>query len=95
MTLREALLKHSWQEDMVGPHLVRVDDAIDALRQWLANEGLVVVPKSLTEEMTQALWFEISCVHPDQGFFRRGSENTVWRHTLAAAPDALAKDATT
>jgi hypothetical protein len=80
---------------MVGPHLVRVDDAIDALRQWLANEGLVVVPKSLTEEMTQALWFEISCVHPDQGFFRRGSENTVWRHTLAAAPDALAKDATT
>jgi hypothetical protein len=70
----------------------RVDIAIDTFRQWLADEGLVVVPKSLTEEMTQALWFEISCVHPDQGLFRRGSENTVWRHTLAAAPDALKGD---
>jgi hypothetical protein len=39
--------------------------------------------------MTQALWFEVSCIHPDQGFFQRGSEDTIWRHTLAAAPDAL------
>lgn len=79
-TLRETILKHSWQEDMVGPHLVRVDDAIDALRQWLADEGLVIVPAEPTPRMfeanskctSQELWAGIG-----------------WAAMIAAAPDAL------
>lgn len=79
-TLREEMLKHSWQEDMVGPDLLRVDDALSALRQWLADEGLVVVPREPTPRMfeanskctTQELWAGIG-----------------WAAMIAAAPDAL------
>jgi hypothetical protein len=74
------MLKHSWQEDMVGPDLVRVDDAIDALRQWLADQGLVIVPAEPTPRMfeanskctTQELWAGIG-----------------WAAMIAAVPDAL------
>jgi hypothetical protein len=56
VTLRDKMLKHSWQDDMVGPDLVRVDDALSALRQWLADEGLVVVPREPSDAMAEAGW---------------------------------------
>lgn len=84
-TLKETILKHSWQEDMVGPDLVRVDDAIDALRQWLAYEGLVVVPKLPSEDQFRA-----------GAAFRFAVETHGYKDTagiyeamIAAAPDAL------
>jgi hypothetical protein len=48
------MLKHSWQEDMVGPDLVRVDDAIDALRQWLADEGLHDALRHLDRDLAKS-----------------------------------------
>ena len=81
-TLRETILKHSWQEDMVGPDLVRVDDAIDALRQWLADEGLVVVPREFTDDMTDAI--QDSPAGGNLAYARQA-----WGELIAAAPDAL------
>jgi hypothetical protein len=81
-TLRETILKNSWQEDMVGPHLVRVDDAIDALRQWLADQGLVVVPMEVTDEMLMSGIESDAIQHPWEAL-------DVWRRMIAAAPDAL------
>jgi hypothetical protein len=92
-TLRETILKHSWQEDMVGPHLVRVDDAIDALRQWLADEWLVVVPGEATIAMTHAVW-TTDLPRPDMhGDYSdldvQMAARDIWRSMIAAAPDAL------
>ena len=79
-TLKETILKHSWQDDMVGPDLVRVDDAILALRQWLADEGLVVVPRDATQEMTGAV---LDACAP------RSEIMKTYTAMIAAAPDAL------
>jgi hypothetical protein len=80
VTLIETILKHSWQDDMVGPHLVRVDDALSAFRAWLEDERLVVVPAEPTPRMfeanskctSQELWAGIG-----------------WAAMISAAPDAL------
>jgi hypothetical protein len=74
------MLKHSWQDDMAGPHLVRVDDAIDALRQWLEAEGLVVVPKKATGAM-----FSAALQRDDHGDLYHG----IYTAMIFAAPDAL------
>jgi hypothetical protein len=79
------MLKHSWQEDMVGPHLVRVDDAIDALRQWLADEGLVVVPG----EATTRMWMAAVVVQQDDIQLTPDEIRQAWRAMISAAPDAL------
>jgi hypothetical protein len=74
------MLKHSWQEDMVGPHLVRVDDAIDALRQWLADKGLAIVPKKATGAM-----FSAALQRDDHGDLYHG----IYTAMISAVPDAL------
>ena len=85
-TLRETILKNSWQEDMVGPHFVRVDDAIDALRQWLADNWLVVVPREATSHMcTHASLVEVDDIELTPSEYR-----AAWQAMIAAAPDALA-----
>jgi hypothetical protein len=99
-TLRETILKHSWQEDMVGPHLVRVDDAIDALRQWLADQGLVCVPLDFIAGPNAWLASWAQHVGNCKGGYKCECGLVAARHDLAramiaAAPDALAKDATT
>ena len=91
-TLRETILKHSWQEDMVGPHLVRVDDALSALRQWMEDEGLVVVPREPTVGMFRAL--TLSQVGDDDqnyrlGCWALGSFAADYAAMISAAPDAL------
>jgi hypothetical protein len=87
VTLIETILKHSWQDDMVGPHLVRVDDAIDALRKWLADEGLVVVPKKCTEDMAGYAGARAEA----RGDIRMfpGEYRHAWEAMIAAAPDVL------
>ena len=91
MTLRDEMLKHSWQEAMVGPDLVRVDDAIDAFRQWLADEGLVVVPREATSPMVEqgyyqsfSRWMPNESVQDSYDIAR-----AQWQAMIAAAPDAL------
>jgi hypothetical protein len=79
-TLRETILKNSWQEDMVGPHLVRVDDALSALRQWIEDEGLAIVPKKATGAM-----FSAALQRDDHGDLYHG----IYTAMIAAAPDAL------
>jgi hypothetical protein len=80
------MLKHSWQEDMVGPDLVRVDDAIDALRQWMEDEGLVVVPRDPSDAMAEAGW----SVRGTQ-FEPTPDAQEIYRAMIAASPDVLGK----
>ena len=82
-TLRETILKHSWQEDMVGPDLVRVDDAIDTLRQWLADQGLAIVPKKATGAM-----FSAALQRDDHGDLYHG----IYTAMIAASPDFFKED---
>jgi hypothetical protein len=71
---------------MVGPDLVRVDDALSAFREWLADEGLVVVPQISTFKMDAAAVEGLSEICDDFAF--RDAE-VVWRSMISAAPDAL------
>lgn len=88
-TLRETILKNSWQEDMVGPHLVRVDDALSALRQWMEDEGLAIVPRETTYEMMLHGQHEMeSAEDPNSD---GGYASDIYRAMIAAAPDALRK----
>jgi len=90
VTLRDEMLKHSWQEDMVGPHLVRVDDAIDALRQWLADEGLVVVPREATLEMNSASYMlYMREKNNDSAWSGKKNGHLIYAAMIAAVPDAL------
>jgi hypothetical protein len=82
MTLREMLQRETWN-DRDGETVLTVDDALAALRQWLADEGLVVVPREPTAKMldansqctSQELWAGIG-----------------WAAMLSAAPDPLEPD---
>lgn len=65
------------------------DAALATFRLWLAENGLVVVPREATEGMIEAGWFQISCDHPDQADMARGTEKNAWSAMIAAAPDAL------
>jgi hypothetical protein len=83
-TLREALQRETWN-DRDGETDLTVDEAILALRQWLADEGLVVVPAMPTEQMqkvgSEARWVT-PLMNPDSPF-------DMYRAMIAAAPDAL------
>ena len=80
----------------VGPddqYAVTVDDALSALRQWLADEGLVVVPREATVAMTHAVW-TTDLPRPDMhGDYAdldvQMAARDVWHSMIAAAPDAL------
>jgi diketogulonate reductase-like aldo/keto reductase len=79
------------------------DAALSALRQWLADEGLVVVPKTATEEMHDdaAEVFHAERVKQYHDSMRLYGKMTyaswpfserMWVAMIAAAPDALAPD---
>ena len=56
------------------------DAALAAFRQWLANEGLAIVPKKATGAM-----FSAALQRDDHGDLYHGIYNAM----IAAAPDAL------
>ena len=97
-TLREKLTREFLEQEdaMHGDGQVkledRVDIAIDALRQWLADEGLVVVPR----EPTVGMFRELTRPFKDKpeleftfGAWALGSFADDYRAMIAAAPDAL------
>jgi hypothetical protein len=88
VTLKEKLTRETWN-DRDGEIVLTVDDALSALRQWLADEGLVVVPACCTAAMSDAtaqyraeMQRRGRPVHPDD----------LWALMLAAAPDPLEPD---
>ena len=89
-TLREKLTREFLEQEdaMHGDGQVkledRVDIAIDALRQWLADEGLVVVPRDPSDEMAETGW----SVRGTQ-FEPTPDAQEIYRVMIAAAPDAL------
>jgi hypothetical protein len=69
----------------------QADAALSALRQWLADEGLVVVPREETDKM-------IFAAEDVLALSRRGGAVSqtlvspaagIWEAMIAAAPDAL------
>jgi hypothetical protein len=60
------------------------DAALAALRQWLADEGLVVVPKKMTGDMAIAAGEGVQ-----RSIGSWGEPELAWDYALAAAPDAL------
>jgi len=68
---------------MVGPDLVRVDDALSALRQWLADQGLAIVPKKATGAM-----FSAALQRDDHGDLYHG----IYTAMIAASPDFFKED---
>jgi hypothetical protein len=88
VTLREALIAHYEKRDgysLKHTHPEHADAAILALRQWLADEGLVVVPKSPSEDQFRAgSAFRLAVE-------RHGRKETegIYEAMIAAAPDAL------
>ena len=69
------------------------DAALSALRQWLADEWLVVVPGEATIAMTHAVW-TTDLPRPDMhGDYSdldvQMAARDIWRSMIAAAPDAL------
>ena len=86
MTLREALQRETWN-DRDGETVLTVDEAILALRQWLADEKLVVVPKKCTEDMAGYAGARAEA----RGDIRMfpGEYRHAWEAMIAAAPDVL------
>ncbi len=62
------------------------DAAILALRQWLADEGLVVVPIHSTLQMDEAGSKEAQMAHAEGISV---DAEVMWDFMIAAAPDAL------
>ena len=83
MTLREYLAAASWSD--AHGDMLTVDDALSALRQWLADEGLVVVPR----EATTRMWMAAVVVQQDDIQLTPDEIRQAWRAMIAAAPDAL------
>jgi hypothetical protein len=84
-TLREALQRETWN-DRDGETVLTVDEAILALRQWLADEGLVVVPGEATFGM-----YDATSKHCEDVLKAGEPPNPfrVWSLMISAAPDAL------
>ena len=83
MTLREALIASYEKRDghsLKHTHPEHADAAILALRQWLADQGLVVVPRDATQEMTGAV---LDACAPRLEIMK------TYAAMIAAAPDAL------
>ena len=83
MTLREYLAAASWSD--AHGDMLTVDDALSALRQWLADEGLVVVPREATPTMSHAGESYMETMDDD------AYAQDVWHNMIAAAPDVLGK----
>jgi len=82
-TLREMLMQQSWQEIMGGQDLVTVDAALATFREWLKQNGLVVVPREAThDQMTHAMLFRSVNERPPHVYDTAG----VYRTMIAAAP---------
>jgi hypothetical protein len=64
----------------------QADAAILALRQWLADEGLVVVPIHSTLQMDEAGSKEAQMAHAEGISV---DAEVMWDFMIAAAPDAL------
>jgi hypothetical protein len=65
--------------------MLTVDDALSALRQWFADEGLVVVPREATASMcTHASLVEVDDIELTPSEYR-----AAWQAMISAAPDAL------
>jgi DNA-binding transcriptional LysR family regulator len=89
VTLKEKLTRETWN-DRDGEIVLTVDDALSALRQWLADEGLVVVPGEATEEqIKEAMLFRSLNERPPHVHNTAG----LYRAMLSAAPDALEQEA--
>ena len=101
MTLRErledgitvAFRQYASYEDARQAGIINIaaDAALKALRQWLADEGLVVVPRDATEEMVEAGY---AAPDPTLGELVGRQLRTVqmkkaYTAMIAAAPDAL------
>ena len=86
-TLREALLRETWN-DRDGENVLTVDDALSAFRQWLADEGLVVVPIHSTLQMDEAGSKEARMAHAEGISV---DAEVMWDFMIAAAPDVLGK----
>jgi hypothetical protein len=81
-------MKVEWADDAAGvKKITRI--AIATFRQWLADQGLVVVPRDATPTMSHAGESYMETMDDD------AYAQDVWHNMIAAAPDALAKDATT
>ena len=78
-TLREALQRKTWN-DRDGETVLTVDEAILALRQWMEDEGLAIVPREATQEMTGAV---LDACAP------RSEIMKTYTAMIAAVPDAL------
>ena len=86
-TLREALIASYEKRDghsLKHTHPEHADAALSALRQWLAYEGLVVVPRDPSDAMAEAGW----SVRGTQ-FEPTPDAQEIYRAMIVAAPDAL------
>jgi hypothetical protein len=82
-TLREALIASYEKRDghsLKHTHPEHADAALSALRQWLADKGLVVVPREATGAM-----FSAALQRDDHGDLYHG----IYTAMISAAPDAL------
>ena len=77
-------MKAEWPDDAARVEKLG-DAALSAFRQWLADEGLVVVPGDVTDEMLMSGIESDAIQHPWEAL-------DVWRRMIATAPDALKGD---
>jgi hypothetical protein len=77
-TIAEAIYRHP-NRDVADAYKI-ADDALATFREWLEKNGLVVVPRDATQEMTGAV---LDACAP------RSEIMKTYAAMIAAAPDAL------
>ena len=82
-TIAEAIYRHP-NRDVSDAYKI-ADDALATVRQWLADEGLAVVPREATSHMCT----HASLVEVDDIELTPSEYCAAWRAMIAAAPDAL------
>ena len=69
---------------------IAADAALSALRQWLADQGLVVVPRDATQEMNSASYMlYMREKNNDSAWSGKKNGHLIYAAMIAAAPDAL------
>jgi hypothetical protein len=89
--LREALIASYEKRDghsLKHTHPEHADAALSALRQWLADNWLVVVPIHSTLQMDEAGSKEAQMAHAEGISV---DAEVMWDFMIAAAPDVLGK----
>jgi hypothetical protein len=93
--LAEALTEYTTNLDEIA--LIEAI-AFRALRQWFADEGLVVVPRGATQAMSDAFYHSLQHGYPNHRIERQSQNrgwtmqsHFVWDTMIAAAPDVLGK----